>query len=310
MSDSDVTPLLVKPLAKRVLNVLRKSGPAPCSVPILRWVYRGGWSVRFAQRFLRLRLSPDILEHLRALPLPLTERATLFSQAISQINVNETYKTTGLERTRLADAAILRFASGFDSVRLLDVGVSDGSASVHLLQALKNLDVALLTDLHPVLFRRGYAWLQLFLDGQRRILGIKLLGLYLNLSLDRTLDPAPFQTIETANPLLSENYGISSIRSFNAFTDFLTKPVQIIKCANILNRAYFPDADLRKAVGNLSRSLVPGGVVIISHNNGKYAEGEAYFALQRQGDTLVLVEEKNMHESLLLFQSGLPCACS
>lgn len=310
MSDSDVTPLLVKPLAKRVLNVLRKSGPAPCSVPILRWVCRGGWAVRFALRFMRLRFSPDILEHLRTLPLPLAERATLFSQAISQINVNETYKTTGLERTRLADTAILRLATRFDAVRLLDVGVSDGSASVHLLRALPNLKETLLTDLHPVLYRRGSAWLQLFLDGQCRILGIKFIGLYLNLSLDRKLDPGPFDAIETANPLLRENLGISTIRSFNAFTDRLPESAQVIKCANILNRAYFSDADLRAAVGNLSRSLAPGGVLVISHNNGKYAEGEAFLALQRQGDTLVLVDEKNAHESLPLFQAGLPCVCS
>ncbi len=294
-----------RPWTRRLLDILRKSGPAPCSVRLLSWVCQGGWAVRFTLRFLRLRFSPDLLDHVRALPLPLVERSRRFSQAISQVNVNETYKTTGLERTRLADAAILRLAHRFNSVRLLDVGVSDGSASVHLLRALPNLQEALLTDLHPVLYRRGPAWLQLFLDGQSRVLGIKLLGLYVNLSLDKRLAIGPFKTIETINPLLREEFGITAIRPFDAMQDRLPVPVQIIKCANILNRAYFPREQVLDATSNLALSLVEGGVLVISHNNAVYHEGEAYLALEKRDGRLKFLEGQGGHESLGLFREAL-----
>jgi len=301
MPDSMSEPLH-RPLFLRVLDILRKSGPAPDGVRTLRWVSRGGWAVRLALRFLRLRFSPDILERVRTLRLPLAERATLFSQAVSLVNVNETYKTTGLERTRLADAAILRLAARFDTVRLLDVGVSDGSASAHLLRAMPNLKEALLTDLHPVLHRRGPGWLRLFLDGRSRILGVKILGLYLNLSLDQRLDTRPFTAINTANPLLREEFGIPTIRPFDALHGRLSEPVEIVKCANILNRVYFPAQQILGAADNLARSLVEGGMLVLSHNNAAYSEGEAYLVLEKRGGGFRLLEERGGHESLDLFQ--------
>lgn len=294
-------------IMQRIGQMLRKSGPAPDNAFFLRLLQQDGPLKTFLLRFLRVRVSPDALTRMRRMPLPLEERAQLFRQAISLLNVNETYKTTGSDRTRLADEAILKLTAEMDAVRLLDIGVSDGSASVALLSQLPHLRKAILTDLHPLLYAWGSGLFRVFLDGQQRLLGIKLLGLYINLSFTTPRDAQHFEAIDTLNPLLPENHGIAAIQPFNALTDRLPEPVEVIKCANVLNRAYFPDADLRAAVVNLSRSMAQGGALVISHNNAKYAGGEAYFVLQRQGDFLALVAEENAHESLPLFREGVPC---
>ncbi|MBU1042444.1 MAG: hypothetical protein KKF77_15225 [Proteobacteria bacterium] len=286
----------------RIGQMLRKSGPAPDCALFLRLMLKDGKLKTFLLRFLRLRVSPDALLRIRRMPLPLEERARLFCQAISLINVNETYKTTGRDRTRLADKAILKLAACKDAVRLLDIGVSDGSASLTLLSDLPNLREAVLTDLHPLLYAWGPRLFRVFLDGQQRLLGIKLLGLYIILSFTTPRSAQGFETISTLNPLLSERLGIAAIRPFNALCDRLSKPVDIIKCANVLNRAYFSEADLRTAVANLALSLVEAGHLVISQNNARYTGGEAYFILKRQGPDMVLEEEQGGHEVLRLFQ--------
>lgn len=322
-------------------RMLRTSGPAPDGPRCLRLLETDGRLKTFLLRFLRLRVSPDALPRLRGLRAPLDERARLFRNAISLLNVNETYKTTGSDRTRLADEMLLGLlpALGFTAdqatgqamgqatsqaagpatgqaispaagrspgpLRLLDIGVSDGSASVALLARLPKDTEAILTDLHPVLYARGPAGFRLFLDARQRLLGVKVLGLYLNLSLSLHCNALHFETIDTINPLLQERLGIAAIRPFNALADALPEPVQLIKCANVLNRGYFSDAALLAAARNLARSLADGGFLVISQNNAAYPGGEACFALQKCGTRLQLAAQENGHLALPLFQAGL-----
>jgi hypothetical protein len=289
----------------RLSHALRESGPAPDSIAALRLIYGGGWRKVLLLRFLRVRFSPDVLKRVRGLPLPLEERARLFSQAMSLINVNETYKTTGSDRTRLTDMAIVRIAAGLRPLRLLDIGVSDGSASVALLSRLPGLVEAILTDLHPHLYARGPRFLRIFLDGRRRLLGVKVMGLYINLATNTVCDGNGFETIGTLNPAVQERHGILAIRPFDAFSDRLPEPVQFIKCSNMLNFEYFCTDDIRLAVANLGRSLTDGGYLFLSQNNARYAEGEAYFVLQKRGGSLALVEERGGHEAVGLFAEPL-----
>jgi len=293
-------------------RVLRTSGPAPDGPRSLRLLEADGRLKTFLLRFLRLRVSPDALPRLRGLRAPLDERARLFRSAISLLNVNETYKTTGSDRTRLADKMLLDLLPSLNGdgaeqgpLRLLDIGVSDGSASVALLSRLPEGSEIILTDLHPVLYARGPAALRVFLDGRQRLLGVKVLGLYLNLSLSLRLNAQNFQTIDTINPLLQERLGIAAIRPFNALADALPEPVQLIKCANVLNRGYFADAALLAAAANLARSLADGGFLVISQNNAAYPDGEACFALQKRGARLLLATQTNGHLALPLFEAGL-----
>lgn len=288
-------------------HMLKESGPAPDSPALLERILRGGWFRTLAFRFLRLKFTPDILPRIEAMAsTPLDERGRLFTQAISLINVRETYKTTSAGRTRLMDEAILRHAGRFEAVRLIEAGVSDGVSCLALLSRLPNLKQAVLTDRHPEFLVRRFPLGTVFLDGERRLLGIKLLGFYLNLSLDRRVRAAGFTAIPTLNPLLRERFGIDAIRPFDVLSDVLPEPVQVIKCANIFNCKYFPDETILRGVSNLGQSLVEGGLLFISQNNDRYPDGEAYFVLERRGGTLNLVEERNGHEALRLFQGGRP----
>jgi len=304
-------------------QMLRKSGPAPDSPFFLRLLEREGRLKTFLLRFLRLRVSPDALPRMRALAAPLDERARLFRQAVSLLNVNETYKTTGSDRTRLADETILGLIPVLASemsdaapLRILDIGVSDGSASVALLTRLPRNSEAILTDLHPVLYARGPGFFRVFLDGQRRLLGVKVLGLYCNLSLGARRETTGFETIDTLNPLLAERLGMAAIRPFDALKDVLAQPVQLIKCANVLNRGYFSDAALLAAAANLGRSLVEGGFLVVSQNNARYRDGEACFVLRKRGQRLLLAGQANGHAALPLFAGDTvpkedgPCASS
>jgi hypothetical protein len=156
-----------------------------------------------------------------------------------------------------------------------------------------------------VLYARGPAGFRLFLDARQRLLGVKVLGLYLNLSLSLRCNALHFEAIDTTNPLLQERLGIAAIRPFNALADALPKPVQLIKCANVLNRGYFSDGALLAAAKNLARSLADGGFLVISQNNAAYPGGEACFALQKRGARLLLAAQVNGHLALPLFEAGV-----
>jgi hypothetical protein len=284
--------------------MLRGSGPCLDSPALLRIVARPGVLRRIALSLLRLKFSPLILPRVRALPLPLGERAALFTQAVSLLSATDSFKTTGIGRTRLADAVVLRLAAGVTSARVAEVGASDGSASLELLAALPKDARLTLTDLTPEYYIQGGFFRRRVLDATGAQIGVRLPGLFLLLPGKRRLPLAGTRRIDTINPLLPETLGITAIIAFSAFTDTLPSPVHVIKCANLLNRAYFPDEIIRAAVDNLRQSLVEGGHLVISQNNARYAGGEAYFVLRRSGADMLLVEEANAHEALELFQQA------
>ncbi len=303
-SETACAPEAALPLRLRLEHALKESGLCLDRPWLLRRIVGGGALATAALRFLRLKFSPLILDRVRELQLPLEQRAELFTQAISLINARETYKTTGRGRTRLVDAAILRHAEGIRPLRLMEVGVSDGVSCLELLDALPPHAEAVLTDRHPAFTLRGGGPLCLLLDGCGRVLGLKLFCLYLNLPLALRLDPRRGRMIQTANPLLAEGTPARAVAPFDVCRDAAAEPFQIIKCANVFNRKYFADGTIRAAVANLGRSLAEGGLLFVSQNNARYPGGEAYFALQKRGGDLALVEERNGHEALELFAGG------
>ncbi len=293
----------MKPLL-RLEHLLKESGPAPDRPGWLALLLKrpGLWT--FSARFLRNKFTPLILDRIRGLDVPLEERARLFNQAIAHINVGETYKTSGPDRTRLVDQAILAHAAKYSPLRFLEVGVSDGTASLNLLRSLPKGTSIRLTDRHPVFFRKGRFPVTRLYDGDRRLLGVKILGLYFNVACCEPSRAAGLAPIPTLNPVVRAEAGVEDIERFDVRLDAVDQPAHLIKCANLFNCKYFPAETIRAAVANLGRSLAPGGLLFISQNNARYTDGESYFALQRGPDGLVLVEEKNGHEAVDLFRHG------
>lgn len=285
----------------RLKHILKESGLAVDSPALLDWLLERPRLRRFCARFLRLRFTPLILDRIRGMDTAPDKRSCLFSQAISLINAGETYKTTARDRTRQVDRAILRHASRLGARSLLEVGASDGMASLHLMDSLPGLERFVLSDRHPVFRRLGCGPVRLVLDGDSRLLGIKLLFFYVNLSLNRRVFSNRAKAITTINPYLLEHGKADGIVKLDMRIDRTEPPVHIIKCANVFNCQYFPEAIIKDAVHNLGRSLLPGGLLFISQNNDRYADGEAYFVLEKTDIGMRFVEEQNKHEAVHLF---------
>ncbi|MGE4552768.1 MAG: hypothetical protein AB7D57_06625 [Desulfovibrionaceae bacterium] len=268
------------------------------SIRLLDWIDRKGLQHLFFHH-LRYRVTPAMLE--RALAAPPAERARLYALATSYLKVDNTYKTTGLDRTRLADGLLLELAREFDAPRLLEVGVSDGSSALNLLARRDVFAEVVLTDRFSRFLQRRFPLGRAFLDAEGRRFGLKFLCLYVWLSPGRTVDPQGYAPIEVVNPRVREAFGVPAIRRFDLFRDALDRPVQLIKCANILNLAYFDAATIRRALDNLARSLAPGGYVVLSQNNAKYPGDEAALVLRREADGFRPVRNVNGHELAALF---------
>ena len=280
------------------------AGSGPC-IDRVRLIERGraaGWLAP-AMRFARLRFSPAILEDALRVSGDVDEAGRLFSLGMSFLGVRGTCKTTGNARTGLADEVALKRAGEFDAPGFLEVGASDGSASAGLLAAGRFSRV-LLTDRHHCFHARPIPGGSLFLDAEARPLGLKWLCFYLALPAGRPVDTAGYRRIETLNPAVAARFGVRSIEHFDMFTGVLDKPVELIRCSNILNACYFSDAELRAAVDNLLCSLVPGGYLVISHNNDKYAGGEAVLSLRKTEAGYAVADELNGHELVPLLAPG------
>ena len=286
----------------RLKHLLRESGLCIDRVRLLDAIRKRRWRKVLAFRFLRLRFSPAILEDARRIECSPEERGRLFSLAISYLNVGSTYKTTCGLRTKLADEAVLDIAKGYESPRLLEVGASDGSSALPLLEKRDEFGDIVLTDRHNRFFEKKIPLGRIFLDTKKCVLGIKVLCIYLNIASDVRLKFENCFPIETVNPSLEHFHGLQRIECFDVFDEKRRRPVHLIKCANLLNCSYFSDKDILRAVDNMGRSLVDGGYLVVSQNNEKYAQGEAVFALKKNSAGFGLVHDRNEHEAARLFR--------
>ena len=93
----------LRALLARAGQMLRKSGPAPDSAFFLRLLEREGPLRTCLLRWLRLRVSPDALPRMRALPAKrLTNSRRLFSPACARSFSAPAPSTPSLSRRRCA----------------------------------------------------------------------------------------------------------------------------------------------------------------------------------------------------------------
>jgi hypothetical protein len=118
-----------------------------------------------------------MLERASRLDAESSERGDLFGLAISLLNVAGAFKTTGIDRTPLADAAVLKEGP----LRIMEVGVSDGTAALRLLERARSTGAeVLLTDRFPVLYRnRIMPGVTMFHDTEGRAMGMKVAFLWI-----------------------------------------------------------------------------------------------------------------------------------
>ena len=257
--------------------------------------------LRYFAMAARLKFSPAILDRIRCSPLPLDEKSALFSRAMNLFRAGGAYKTTGACRTPLADAEVLR--ADRPGALILETGVSDGTSATGLLAGAAGAEV-MLSDLQAGFPYSAIGPLRIYFGAEDGYTALKLGPLYLCTG-SRPGGGTGTAMVSALNPALEEKFGIRSILPFDVFSSVLPRPADAIKCANVLNLVYFPPERIRAALVNLRRSLAAGGLLVISHNNGKYQSGEAVITLRNSGGRLTLDRERNAHELLPYLASSL-----
>lgn len=280
---------------KNFLNIFLRSGLCLDTVPVLRFCLRG-FRIPLLRQLLiisRLKFSPDILPRIRAAGLPSRERGELFSAAMNLFRSGPTFKTTAAGRTPLTDAALL--AKAGPGSLILETGVSDGISALGLLEARGGAGV-ILSDRQCAFSYRDFGPFRVFYDREDGVLSVKFLCFYLCTPFRSGGAPPGSSRVSLLNPAIEEKFPEARLLAFDIFSDSLPGRADLVKCANVLNKTYFPAAEARRALANLTLSLREGGWLFISQSNPKYEDGEAYAALRREGGRLILAEGLHGHE--------------
>jgi len=271
------------------------------SIKLLDWMHRKNIQLFFFF-FLRYRVSPSVLEDVLKQDVDIEEMGRLFALGTSSLKIGKIFKTTGLKRTDMADDLLLKIAQEKTKPSLMEIGVSDGSSALGLFTRSDVFGRVVLTDRFSRFYVRKIPFGKVFLDAEKRLYGIKFLCFFIFLSPKTVSDASGYTLIEVVNPILREKHGIQAITYFNMFMDVLDEPVDIIKCANVLNKAYFSDEEIYAAVKNLCQSLNDGGSIVVSQNNEQYKDGEAAFILKKNDTDARLVESVNDHDLMNMFK--------
>jgi hypothetical protein len=213
-----------------------------------------------------------------------------------------TFKTTSSGRTPATDRAAL-VKAGPDGL-IAEAGVSDGISALGLLEARGGRGV-LLTDSQEAFRYKDFGPFRVFYDKEDGMVSVKFLFLYVCVGRPPREVPPDARAVSLLNPAVAALFPGAELSAFDIFSGSLPEKAAVIKCANVLNKAYFTPSQVRPAVANLLGSLREGGWLLISQSNTKYEDGEAYIGLRREGDRFILAEELHGHELLPDLRSPL-----
>ncbi|MGE4297868.1 MAG: hypothetical protein AB7E47_07555 [Desulfovibrionaceae bacterium] len=250
-----------------------------------------------------------------------------FSAAVSAFKLGTTCKTTAPGRHARTDAAIVDMLAGTRPAPeagtgpviaagtrpvILDVGASDGSTSLDLMDALGgHFSAYWVTDLHVALRWRDAGGTRYFYDREDRCQcavddrflyyadyadGIWPLGDMARRVLDRAPqvgDHAPAASV--VQPELVRRAATDErvrVAEHDVFTPWTGPRADCIKAANVLNRDYFPDAMIVAALGHLLAALAPGGVLCVIDNRD--VEKATLFRREERDGAARLVEARRV----------------
>lgn len=234
--------------------------------------------------------------------------AAVLTETLSRVKIGATYKTTAPDRfpetTRLL--AAMPFAA---PPVVLDVGASDGSASLAVMD-----DLAFVRYYVTDLYIKAYAYLDdagMFLcDKQARPwLYVNRCFVVFNELADarwpfREIANRVFEGFESSrcadrreifmvNPELAARRGKRiCIEQYDMFDPWRREKVDLVVAANLLNRAYFSDAKLRAALGNLAEAMRDGAVLAVIENRKSSAGWTEQASIFRRTGSRFLAEAK------------------
>jgi hypothetical protein len=222
-------------------------------------------------------------------PSPLLEGSALsrpdFVRSVSAVFIGGTWKTTRSARHPLSDAVIAALAQ--PSTRILDVGASAGVTSLELIERLGTQFLRYyVTDAYCKIWgqktRQGTDFY--YPDGRcilRSRAGLLFYGqtrggLYPFQQIADwmtrkapALDPARAVGLSLFLPDLIRKAALDEricIEQWSVFQPWFTTPVDLARAANLLNRTYFSDRQIKEALGNLRLAIKPGGNLLLTEN--------------------------------------------
>ncbi|MGK4007668.1 hypothetical protein WMF31_33915 [Sorangium sp. So ce1036] len=242
---------------------------------------RAGWPALPLPRRIALPDPRDLLASERiAAPDAFAARSSLFV-------LRGTTRSTRPGRHRQGDALLARALRGSSPV-VLDVGAADGSTSLDLLAALGDRFAAYYVTDRTLSLRartddRGRAFLYDAEDGTCVLIATPRWVVYPAAEvragwLRRALpwlrggippfDPA-YPEVSLVQPRLREVARRDArviVRAYNVLEPWDGPAPTVVKIANLLNRAFLPDAAIRRATRNLYRALPRGGLLLVIDN--------------------------------------------
>jgi hypothetical protein len=204
-----------------------------------------------------------------------------FARAVSVLKFGRTFKSTAPSRFPHTLLELRRLSFAAPPV-VLDVGASDGSTSLDVMQAIE-FRRYYCTDLNveTEVTERG-AWTYFHAHGGTPILAASdrwiayndVAGAPLPLSaLCRRIfaqAPSPEQgsrRVPLMNPTLRARLGHEVIfQCYNALEPWRGEPADLVLTANLLNRSYFRDAELIQILGHLRGALAARGWLVLIEN--------------------------------------------
>ena len=222
--------------------------------------------------------------------------AVTISRAGSNLRSGDTWRITKAGRHRLTDEAIQRIA--FDgSLTILDVGVADGSTSLDLIKRLgSRFDRYYVTDRSIQLrYERRGRVVRFYEDGGLCVcIATPWLVVYpqdagttlLHRWARRFLRPTGSNFdgeqgwLSLIQPDLRKLAGADPrivIREYDVFSSWQGPALALVKVANVLNRCYFPDAQIQSALSRIYTALLEGGRLAIVDNRETDREQASVF---------------------------------
>ncbi len=258
------TPSRIAPSSVRLIKPMR----FPVRPRRGRWL---SWLERRAPRYFWS--DPGIVTDPNASP-------EQFRSAMRAFAVGDTIKITGSRRHPAADRLLLDHVD-VGIARILDVGASDGSTSVELIEQMPTFVSYTIADL--------YMYVSLVTDGQRQffyspddgecflVVGPRMLAWpsqsqWIRLwyrPLLRRASKKPPEEVLLVNPRASALAATDRRVDFavhDVFTPWAGDRPDVIKVANLLRRDYFPEDRLRIGMSALLASLDEGGYLLLVNN--------------------------------------------
>ncbi len=234
--------------------------------------------------------------------------AEQFRTAMSALHVGNTIKITGTNRHPKADALLVKHAADAN-LAVLDIGASDGSTSLDLIDRLPNFAHYTIADryLHLDVTHVGSYDVFFGPDGDATlIVGRRVLAWPGNSRLVRTIFRRVLsRAASSTNPqhrVLLLNPDVRAVmardprvvyRMHDIFEPWPDEPPTVIKVANVLRRLYFSDEQIAAALAVLLTDLPDGGHLLIVDNPRISGIAERCGLYCRDGDRFTLVEQSD-----------------